>query len=303
VAQLVQRQRNLVRSTNLIRVYHRGSVLLVALLPFFIREHLVEAIVVVWTLKTITVALINSSWTAVVADVIPPARRARVNGGRWALLSLVTAVAVAVFGIMLDRLKFPLGYQIVFAVSFLGGAIGIIYFGRIVIPDNGTVLPPSPERVSFGARTGRYARSLGEAPGFLRYVLTTFVLRFGLNLVLLACTIGVELYPLSTAVVPTQAWLPLVAVVQGFFVTGIDLSFFDTLLHVCPADKRPSFVAVNSVFMHLAVLRWQAVSLPTGWASARCFSLPAAFMWRLLSSFGCFASPTTGASATIARQP
>jgi MFS family permease len=35
--------------------------------------------------------------------------------------------------------------------------------------------------------------------------------------------------------------------------TGIDLSFFDTLLHVCPADRRPSFIAVNSVFTYLAM--------------------------------------------------
>jgi MFS family permease len=318
-AQLVQRRRDLVRFTNLVRVYHRGSVLLMALLPFFIRDHLVEAIVIVWTLKTIAVALINSSWTAVVAEVIPPARRARVNGGRWAILSLVTAVAVAVFGVMLDRFTFPLGYQIVFAVSFLGGVVGIIYFGRIVIPDNVVAFPSSPERVSLGVRAGRYARSFGEAPGFLRYVLTTFVLRFGLNLpaalysiywirrldasdlwigwqatagklaliagyflwgrvaarkghhlVLLACTIGVGLYPMATAVVPTQVWLPLVAVVQGFFVTGIDLSFFDTLLYVCPADKRPSFIAVNSVFMHLAMtLAPMAGSFLADWLGIR----------------------------------
>jgi MFS family permease len=94
--------------------------------------------------------------------------------------------------------------------------------------------------------------------------------RKGHHLVLMACTLGVGLYPVATAIVPAQVWLPLVAVVQGFFVTGIDLAFFDTLLHVCPADRRPSFIAVNSVFMHLAMtLAPLAGSLLADWLGIR----------------------------------
>jgi len=46
--------------------------------------------------------------------------------------------------------------------------------------------------------------------------------------------------------VPSQLWLPLVAIVQGFFSTGIDISFFDTLLSVAPSDRRPPFIALNT---------------------------------------------------------
>ncbi len=77
--------------------------------------------------------------------------------------------------------------------------------------------------------------------------------RKGHQLVLMACTIGVGLYPVLTAFVPVQVWLPLVAIVYGFFVTGIDISIFDTLLHVCPPDKRASYVALNTFLANCVI--------------------------------------------------
>ena len=107
---LTERQVDLVRYTNRIRAFHRGSFLLVALLPFFVHGWLAEVVVVVWAAKSIAAALLQTSWMAVVARMIPPERRARVNGTRWAIVSVVTAMATAVFGYILDRLPFPLSY-------------------------------------------------------------------------------------------------------------------------------------------------------------------------------------------------
>ena len=134
--QFVQKQRNLVRFTTFVRVFHRGSILLVALLPFFTQRYVIEIIIIIWTIKAIANALLESSWMAVVAEVIPPKRRAKVNGTRWALVSVVTAISVAVFGFMLDRLPFPLSYQIVFFISFVGGSIGMLFWSKLRIPDN-----------------------------------------------------------------------------------------------------------------------------------------------------------------------
>lgn len=302
-SQVVQRQRNLVRFTNLGRILHRGSILVVALLPFFAKRYLIEAILVAWSIKTVAIAFIEPSWVGVVAEVIPSKRRAAVNSGRWALLSVVTAAAVAVFGYVLDRVVFPLGYQIVFAVSFLGGVMGMFSWGRIVLPEEmEQPFAQDAPKVSLSARLRRYVGTLTGEPQFVRFLLTTSVLRIAMNLpaalysiywiryleasdlwigwqatagkiapiigyflwgrvatrrghhlVLLICALGVGLYPVLTGLVPSQLWLPAVALVQGFFVTGIDLAFFDTLLHVCPRKERSRFVAVNSVFVYLAL--------------------------------------------------
>lgn len=238
---------------------------------------------------------------AVVAEMLPPARRARVNGTRWAILSVVTAVTVAVFGYILDRLPFPLSYQIVFGVSFIGGVIGMYFFGQIRIPDNVPVEIVRNAGISVRQQVRTYLQTM-NVPAFVRYEITASVLRFALNmpaalysiywirtlnasdlwigwqstaskvaliagyyvwsrvvvrrgyrLPLLICTVCMGFYPVLTSLVTQQTGLPLVALVQGFFITGIDLSFFDTLLAVSPAERRPSFIALNTLLASLVI--------------------------------------------------
>ena len=298
---IVERQRDMVRYTNWIRVLHRGSFLLIAALPFFIHKGLAEIIVIIWALKSIPATLLESSWMAVVAEVIPPERRARVNGMRWAILSVVTAAATATFGYILDRLPFPLNYQIVFFVSFIGGVAGIYFFGQLRIPEN---IPPEHEksvRAPLRERVRTYLHAM-NVPNFVRYEIAATVLRFGVNLPtalytiywirslgasdlwigwqatvgkvalivgyvvwgrlisrkgyrvpLLICATLLGLYPVFTGLATDQLWLPLIAIVQGFFSTGIDITFFDTLLNVSPADRRPSFIALNTMLASFTI--------------------------------------------------
>jgi MFS family permease len=296
---IVEQQRNLVRYTNWVRISHRGSFLLIAALPFFAHKGLAEIIVIIWAIKSIPATLLESSWMAVVAEVIPPERRARVNGMRWAILSVVTAASTATFGYILDRLPFPLNYQIVFFISFVGGMVGMYFFGQLRIPDN---VPPEREKsasIPFRQRLRAYLRAM-NVPAFVHYEIAATALRFGVNLPaalytiywirqlgasdvwigwqatsgklalivgyivwgrlmsrkgyrvpILICTTLLGLYPVLTGLTTDQLWLPLIAIVQGFFSTGIDISFFDTLLIVSPTDRRPSFVALNTMIASL----------------------------------------------------
>lgn len=40
---------------------------------------------------------------------------------------------------------------------------------------------------------------------------------------------------------------------QGFFITGVNIAVFDTLLAVCPADRRASLIATNTMLASLAI--------------------------------------------------
>lgn len=335
---VVEQQRDLVRFTNFVRIFHRGSFLLIALLPFFVHKWLVEIIVIVWAAKSISAALLESSWMAVVAELIPPERRARVNGTRWAILSVVTAASTAAFGYILDRLPFPLNYQIVFFASFVGGAIGMYFFGKLRLPGNLPVEREKGTLIPFGHRARAYLRAM-NVPAFVRYEIAATVLRFGVNLPaalytiywirqlgasdlwigwqatagklalivgyivwgrlisrkgyrapLLICATLLGLYPVFTGLATDQLWLPLIAIVQGFFSTGIDISFFDTLLTVAPADRRPSFIALNTMLASLTVFLGPLVgSFLADWASISVVFfvaggfhiLAAALFWRL----------------------
>ncbi len=297
----IEKQRDLVRLTNIVRLFHRGSILLVALLPFFVKEHLIEIIISIWTVKAITNAMLQSSWMAVVAEVIPASRRASVNGMRWTVMGITTALAGALFGYMLDTIPFPLNYQIVFIISFLGGATGMVFWGKMRISENVQVAREECRTQSIKAQISAYWQSI-RVPAFLRYELTISVLRLALNLPvalysiywirelntsdlwigwratasrlamiggyflwgkvvqrrgyvipLLVCTLGVGLTPVLTAFIPGQTWLPAIAVIQGFFITGMNLSTFDILFAVCPADRRPTFFAVNTLSASLMI--------------------------------------------------
>jgi MFS family permease len=297
----IQKQRDLVRFTNIVRVFHRGSILLVALLPFFVHEHLVETIILIWTIKAVTNALVQSSWMTVVAEVIPANRRASVNGMRWTVMGITTALAGALFGYMLDTIAFPLNYQIVFIISFLGGSTGMVFWGKMRIPENTQVAREEHRTKSIKTQISTYWQSI-KVPAFLRYELTISVLRMALNLPvalysiywirelnasdlwigwratasqlamiigyflwgkvvqrrgyvipLLVCTLGAGVTPVLTAFIPSQTWLPAIAIIHGLFITGMNLSTFDILFAVCPADRRPTFFAVNTLSASLMI--------------------------------------------------
>ncbi len=298
---IVEQQRDLVRYTNRVRVSHRASFLLIAILPFLVDKGLVEIIVLVWAIKSIPATLLESSWMAVVAEVIPAERRARVNGMRWAILSVVTAISTAAFGYVLDRLPFPLNYQIVFFVSFVGGMAGIYFFGKLRIPENVPPERPESEQIALRQRARTYLHTM-NVPAFVKYEIAATVLRFGVNLPaalytiywirnlgasdlwigwqatvgklalivgyivwgrlisrkgyrapLLICSTLLGLYPVLTGLARDQLWLPLIAIVQGFFTTGVDIAFFDTLLAVSPTERRPSFIALNTMLASLTI--------------------------------------------------
>ncbi len=298
---IVEQQRDLVRYTNRVRVSHRASFLLIAILPFLVDKGLVEIIVLIWAIKSIPATLLESSWMAVVAEVIPAERRARVNGMRWAILSVVTAISTAAFGYVLDRLPFPLNYQIVFFVSFVGGMAGIYFFGKLRIPENVPPERPESEQIALRQRARTYLHTM-NVPAFVKYEIAATVLRFGVNLPsalytiywirnlgasdlwigwqatvgklalivgyiiwgrlisrkgyrapLLICSTLLGLYPVLTGLAQDQLWLPLIAVVQGFFTTGVDIAFFDTLLAVSPTERRPSFIALNTMLASLTI--------------------------------------------------
>ena len=182
---LAEGRRDLVRLVNLWRLPIRLTYLLVALVPLVATgETGAITIVALWTLTAWPSAVVNPAWTNVVAETVPPDVRPRVNGNRWALLSIVTAVAVAAFGKLLDEVVFPLNYQIVFAISFVAGLVSIYLFGLIRMPET----PPSAKRARTVPRQNpvevmvELARSFREEGEFARYTISTLVYRLGLNL-------------------------------------------------------------------------------------------------------------------------
>jgi len=65
-------------------------------------------------------------------EVIPMEWRATVIGRRNALLSLSTVVSLLISGVILDQIRFPLNYQIVFGIGLLGGVLSAYHLNHII---------------------------------------------------------------------------------------------------------------------------------------------------------------------------
>ena len=76
--------------------------------------------------------------------------------------------------------------------------------------------------------------------------------RKGNRFVLAISSLGALLYPVLTGLSPRIEPLLLASVIGGIFGAGFNLSFFNTLLEVCPRERRPSFVAMNTALINVA---------------------------------------------------
>ncbi len=76
--------------------------------------------------------------------------------------------------------------------------------------------------------------------------------RKGNRRVLLISSLGVVLYPVLTGLSPRVELLLLPSIIAGIFGAGFNLSFFNTLLEVCPQERRPSYVALNTTVINVA---------------------------------------------------
>jgi MFS family permease len=202
--------------------FARLSYLLIALLPFFLPpEQVIVAVILIWSLTAIPNAVHVPAWTAMMQRAVSPTRRARLNGTRWGLMSLISGISLVVYGVMLDRMNFPIGYQIVFMISFAAATINLYFFSRVEIPP-----------FVSGRETGEQRGSIfSEIPGLFRSYLSSrrfvrFLMASGAFRLALAMPVGLFSIYWVNDLQATDAWIGVrgavsaIALVIGYFFWG-----------------------------------------------------------------------------------
>jgi MFS family permease len=113
------------------------------------------------------------SFNALFAAVVPPEWRGHVAGVRNAVLALTSVLTSLLCGALLVWLPFPLGYQVVFGVGFLGAAMSCLHLRFLRARPAAAPLNGRAPSLGDTARPGRL-RALGDAmsPGVgLRFLL------------------------------------------------------------------------------------------------------------------------------------
>jgi len=142
---------------------HRLLYLAIALLPFFITRGRAEITVLLVILQAFPLAVANTSFLAMMADMLPPRRTTQIVGWRMAGLGITSTLSTLAAGRILQWLPFPLNYQVIFLIGFAASLVSVWYVKQLQVVD------PPPRR-SEKPLLGDVGRML-QRPGYAVFLL------------------------------------------------------------------------------------------------------------------------------------
>lgn len=132
-------------------VLHRLGYLLLIPLPWLAGDEIqIWVIVLITLLMSIPGTTLAIAFNALFADLIPSEWRSEVVGKRNAIVAVSLTASTLISGQLLDRLVYPLNYQVVFAIGALGAALSTYYLSRLyqASSQGATILPANLEKVT-----------------------------------------------------------------------------------------------------------------------------------------------------------
>ncbi len=204
----LQSRRNIIPWFSTSRMLYIAGYFLTGLLSFWLPDqYRVIAILAIWALASIPQTMLNVSFSVVMNLVAGPNGRYELMSRRWSIIGITTAITVAVAGQFLDRIRFPLNYQLVFLVLSIGGMLSYFITMRIRLRENEPI-----QDVAGGAwlqQLKDYLELVRGQPAFVSFVLKRFVFLFG-------TTLALPLFPLYFVreVHATDAWIGIFSTTQ-----------------------------------------------------------------------------------------
>jgi len=208
IGQFLQNQRNIVPWFSAARLGVFASYALTGLAAFIFREHgLITSILVIWALATIPQTMLAITFSVVMNAVAGPNHRFDLMSRRWAILGLTTAVTVFILGQILDRIAFPINYQVSFIALSLGGLVSYAYSRRIFLAD---ILAHREEKgLTLKKQIQEYFYLISKEKSFQVFVIKRFIFLSGSSMALPVLT----LY-LVREVQASDSWIAAINTVQ-----------------------------------------------------------------------------------------
>lgn len=173
---IVERTPNPQRITLWTALQQRFGYLLMALIPWLLPPAWQGyAIVGVLLAQGLPGAILAVAFSTMFSVLVPRERKAAVVGTRNALLGVTSMVMVAACGVILTVLPFPLGYQAILTLGFLGSLGSVWALARLRTAAHFT----PPEAVTTEASTVNSV-SLRRDVNFVRFAAGAFLLHLGM---------------------------------------------------------------------------------------------------------------------------
>jgi MFS family permease len=157
----------------------RVGYLLVAIIPWLGLNQ--QGAAVVWTiiLFTAPAAVFGVGWNSMMADVVPEVQRARLFAARNIILAVVVTSGTFIASRWLAAAPFPINYQLVYLIGFVGSMISTFYITRMRVPDS-VVQASTTQSVSLKERVAGARDAFRQQPDFARIVGSTLAHGLGL---------------------------------------------------------------------------------------------------------------------------
>jgi len=120
------------------------------------------AIIALTFIMAIPLTPLSVGFNALFADSVPVEYRAQVAGIRNVMLSVTYMASSLLSGFLLEQMKFPLGYQVVFAIGAVGAAMSS-YHLFFIRPLKTDAVPPLPQPSPGPVVLRPYGRNLATA--------------------------------------------------------------------------------------------------------------------------------------------
>jgi hypothetical protein len=208
VGRFLQTRHNIIPWFSAARLLVVSAYALTGLVGFFVpQEYLVPAVLAIWALATLPQTVVAVAFTVVMNAVAGPALRYDLMSRRWSILGLTTAVTVAIAGQVLDRMEFPINYQVVFLGLSVGGLISYYFSSHLSLPE--AVPPPGVQGRSFRELAQGYRGLVLKERNFVRFSLKRFVF-------LSAVALATPIFPLYYVreVQASDAWIGVINTTQ-----------------------------------------------------------------------------------------
>ena len=174
----VQRQRSLVRAICGARLIFRSFVASFALLPFLPAAISPFVLVAARCVMNIPGAVLNVANTTMWGQVTAPRRRPRMLSTRMAVQGTIGAIIGLLAGQWLDRVPFPLNYQILFLTALAACVGSVLTLRRLKLPKVTEEEIRERPRLSLAG----IVPLLKRTPRFRSFSLAAFVFRLGMAL-------------------------------------------------------------------------------------------------------------------------
>jgi MFS family permease len=228
---LIEREKKSLSVLTNTAVLNRFGYLVIALVPLILVEHRADAIVAAVGLLSIPGAIASVAFTTMFARAVKPEYRAHVVSVRNVALGLTSTAVAFIGGKFLDYVQFPINYQILFAIGFVGSMVSAYYLSRLCLP-----VEPAPMRAKPApVRSFDLFKMLRADDRYLRFVIVSFVFQWGVFF-------SLPLYPIFWVrnLHAADGWIGLINTIS----TGLTIFFYPVWARIAMRHgNRPLLIA------------------------------------------------------------